>query len=990
MLSHRYRSILLSAHVAALAALASPSIADAQTCAQGAPIPASPPLNHTWRLAAHNAYFHGIESSGPPFPMPIPSDFDIGSSGPKQHILDDLYIDRIRGLELDLHGAGTTWKVFHTNDVGGSLCVNFVDCLRVVRAHHLANPRHDVMFIHLESKEVFSDAAEFFNNGKSPEVLDATITNVLRDNVGDWVFGPTDYIDWCMQKKGAGAVSDMQCHGPPCPVDGNGNVPEWCTTGKSCTDDASCTTGGTCDVNLRAAVQACGWPTMRELRGRFLFTLHGSDLDNGGQNTLNVTQYENARVSEREIFTMNTPNGLGVFRDITKLLENDDHLANPTPADMQQIDGLKDFVAQNGIVRGGWKGDAQFPGHIAGGILTLHDVPDLPGTNVVLTDATRSMPMSYLHSDLVSTFASRICDGPATLGLTPGLNWSSGCLFAPPPGKTPAEQPTGYLNGCDPSALREENSGIFVSVQSPWGLPSENGFHRLYGDEILYLARPREPSPASISAFVSTRTEASQGGTLLSESYGRFFNGFEDMPPPCDDKPVGVMSLGPSHPGSLGCVLARADLTDDRAPFVAVCRHSDRNGWYSPDLITPNPLAPYEGAYLVYRMPGDIVAEFVFQEAPENGVGYAEVQNYFRLEHSADGKCWKAYMRSTIDAPAAPHWGEQQIGDTICFDDPLPYVGLATDGGPPDSRGDYLFANIKYDGRDVTLADLSQAKISHSGELQTLLVDDRSYFPDTDGDGLTDRAEDVNGNGRKDSGETDPDNLDTDGDCLNDGDEKTRGTDPLDADTDDDLLNDGAEIATGTNPLDPDTDDDGLLDGDEDNRGTNPLVQDTDGDGLTDGQEVLVYGTDPLDTDTDDDALDDGAEIALGTDPLNPDTDADGLLDGFEVTEGLDPLDPDVDNDGILDGKDPDLVANFLSNLPAASFRSNGSLNALLAQLDAIEKHIAKGNWDTALSHLMSLRTQMDGCGAAADNNDAIIDCDAQLGARLRLDMIID
>ena len=47
-----------------------------------------------------------------------------------------------------------------------------------------------------------------------------------------------------------------------------------------------------------------------------------------------------------------------------------------------------------------------------------------------------------------------------------------------------------------------------------------------------------------------------------------------------------------------------------------------------------------------------------------------------------------------------------------------------------------------------------------------------------------------------------PNNSDSDGDGLSDGDEVvTYGTDPNEADTDDDGVNDGDEIVEGTNPL---------------------------------------------------------------------------------------------------------------------------------------------------------------------------------------------
>ncbi|MCB9681304.1 MAG: hypothetical protein H6733_07500 [Alphaproteobacteria bacterium] len=214
---------------------------------------------------------------------------------------------------------------------------------------------------------------------------------------------------------------------------------------------------------------------------------------------------------------------------------------------------------------------------------------------------------------------------------------------------------------------------------------------------------------------------------------------------------------------------------------------------------------------------------------------------------------------------------------------------------------------------------------------------------------MPDGAEDVDGNGRVDPGETDPnvgadDVPDSDGDGLLDPEEDLDGdgvldpgeTDPFDADTDDDGLDDGVERA-GTGPLAP-------------WGPTDPTSADTDGDGLQDGTEVgLTVGgadtdasrfvpdadpttvTDPLDDDTDDDCLLDGSEDAdhdgaqgpAETDPLDPDSDADGLYDGVEVgvaapegadtapgtcvgdadpTTVTDPLDPDTDGDTLADG----------------------------------------------------------------------------------------
>ncbi len=140
-----------------------------------------------------------------------------------------------------------------------------------------------------------------------------------------------------------------------------------------------------------------------------------------------------------------------------------------------------------------------------------------------------------------------------------------------------------------------------------------------------------------------------------------------------------------------------------------------------------------------------------------------------------------------------------------------------------------------------------------------------SKLADTDVDGLPDSIEEYLG--------SDPNNIDTDGDGLNDFYEVFGTyTDPTKADTDDNGANDGDE----------DFDEDGLTNLEEFDNKTNPYIADTDSDGLSDGDEVKTHGTDPLVADTDGDGLDNGDEIVLGTNPLVQDTDGDGIIDSKE------------------------------------------------------------------------------------------------------------
>lgn len=127
---------------------------------------------------------------------------------------------------------------------------------------------------------------------------------------------------------------------------------------------------------------------------------------------------------------------------------------------------------------------------------------------------------------------------------------------------------------------------------------------------------------------------------------------------------------------------------------------------------------------------------------------------------------------------------------------------------------------------------------------------------------------------------------DSDGDGLDDEEERVFGTDILSSDTDDDGFNDFLEVrlgASGFDPLDPsdadctagidriDTDGDGLLDCEERFVGTSKDFVDSDADGIPDVVE-LRYGTNPATNDTksdlDFDAARNADEIRGHSDPV--------------------------------------------------------------------------------------------------------------------------
>ena len=125
-----------------------------------------------------------------------------------------------------------------------------------------------------------------------------------------------------------------------------------------------------------------------------------------------------------------------------------------------------------------------------------------------------------------------------------------------------------------------------------------------------------------------------------------------------------------------------------------------------------------------------------------------------------------------------------------------------------------------------------------------------AYSEDSDDDGILDFDEDINQNGILDAGETDPDNIDTDGDGVQDGTELGYTTDDIRPDTDTAVFKPDSDPTTTSDPLVKDSDDDGLPDGQED----------ANKNGFADPGETKVD-----DWDTDDDDFADGDEFMAGS-----------------------------------------------------------------------------------------------------------------------------
>lgn len=200
-----------------------------------------------------------------------------------------------------------------------------------------------------------------------------------------------------------------------------------------------------------------------------------------------------------------------------------------------------------------------------------------------------------------------------------------------------------------------------------------------------------------------------------------------------------------------------------------------------------------------------------------NGDGQVAIDESDPLANDSDGDGLNDGVEAQITAVSAVPAGRSSGSDAVAVDYEGTDIGSGSFVGDadPGSGTDPLDPDSDDDGLcdGPNSAPMAMVSVCVGGE-------------DLNADGAT--VTTIGGSGSRGSGETDPQNSDTDGDGLTDGEEILAiDTDPLDTDTDNDGLTDGEELVAGldgvvTDPLDLDTDDDGLADGAELQLGTNP------------------------------------------------------------------------------------------------------------------------------------------------------------------------
>lgn len=269
----------------------------------------------------------------------------------------------------------------------------------------------------------------------------------------------------------------------------------------------------------------------------------------------------------------------------------------------------------------------------------------------------------------------------------------------------------------------------------------------------------------------------------------------------------------------------------------------------------------------------------------------------------------------------------------------------------PDSDGDLLPDGLEVGWRTAISADTNTTTDTNGDGFPNFLPDlDPPFFNTLDNEGSVPDIDSASRGGDRTrlvfGSYTDPNNPDSDGDGLDDGieDRNRNGwvdgdgaaLDPADGPSlarnwPDGIMNPG-ETWTETDPNNPDSDGDGLSDGNGEDKDadsyitgdtnqdrtwqvgetwseTDPLNADTDGDGLPDGWEV-GNGLDPLDDGTNSlRTADDGSGVARNG--INADPDNDTFTNGTELANGTHPLVADTGapppSDRIFIGPFPDV-----------------------------------------------------------------------------------
>lgn len=164
----------------------------------------------------------------------------------REGVFDQVVYWRIRSLEVDLHRGKNErsplqrdWWIYHTPFDPDTTVEKLSDFLTICGGLHFATPDHEVITLFLDLKDEFGSS-----NHQSGDDLD----DLLQTHLGESLYSPADLLAWANTPPGATPAATLQ----------------------------------------GAIARRGGWPTLKELRGKFIVVLTGGGLESYlGQRTPN-------------------------------------------------------------------------------------------------------------------------------------------------------------------------------------------------------------------------------------------------------------------------------------------------------------------------------------------------------------------------------------------------------------------------------------------------------------------------------------------------------------------------------------------------------------------------------------------------------------------------------------------------------------------------------------------------------------------------------
>jgi hypothetical protein len=188
----------------------------------------APCYDEVFGKATHNSYWTAAHPHEFPWPL-------VPVTGTRERLIDQLLFDGARAIELDVHrdDAPHSWAIYHTDDPANSQCRTLAECLRRLQLFHYALPRHEPLNVIIELKETWPTfprpSAHVFDAAHTIEDFDA----IFRRFLPGALFEPADLF-----ARAPGART------------------------------------------LAEAAERAGWPTIEELRGKFIVNVLGNWSNN--------------------------------------------------------------------------------------------------------------------------------------------------------------------------------------------------------------------------------------------------------------------------------------------------------------------------------------------------------------------------------------------------------------------------------------------------------------------------------------------------------------------------------------------------------------------------------------------------------------------------------------------------------------------------------------------------------------------------------------